>query len=218
MKLRQAHVCTPTGASGGAAVRAVATTLPATPRELVAASDRQALMIAGMGFLDGVSKVSSVGSLSSWLTWDIAISGWAPPWDVVREPGCDPIVLASHEDGACARSLIHMARLHVVAALRQLRDRPSDDLALSLIAKGLLQRRPDSRGWVPWVTSDRNLSELVLALFAAAWLGDAEAFAARICLCTECDGVSFAPSATGLDGCPTHPDLRTARGTRLRPW
>lgn len=214
-------MCTPTGACGGSplsALREIATTLPASPRELVGAADRQALMIAAMGFLDGVSKVSSVGSLKSWLTWDIAISGWAPSWDVVREPGCDPIALASHPDDACARSLIHMARLHVVAALRSLRDRPTDDLALSLIAKGLLQRRPDSRGWVPWVTSDRNLSELVLALFAAAWLGDADALAARICLCTECDGVSFAPHATGLDGCPAHPDLRTARGTRLRPW
>ncbi|MFO0612888.1 MAG: hypothetical protein U0414_09885 [Polyangiaceae bacterium] len=211
MKLREIHDCTPSGSCG-----ASATTVLAAPRDLVGPSDRTAYMIAAMGFLDGVSKVSSMTALGAWLSGDIVANGWASPWHEVREAGCSPVGLDAR--GAEGRMLIQMARRHVLAELRAFVNDPSDGLALSLIQRGCLQRRADSRGWVPWISSERDLSELVLALFAAAWIGDPEGLAAKLCLCDECDGVSFAPQATGRRGCPTHPDLRTAAGTLLRPW
>lgn len=139
------------------------------------------------------------------------------PLKGVREAGAGVVTLAgpfSHRSGERVRTASHVPQL-----LASARDRVLDALRTTVASgetrfvnaalyAGRVSRERDASGtsrWVVWLSPDDNVSDHVLALFAADALTFPRDYEHDLCVCEACGAVSFGSNGTSRRGCLTHP-------------
>lgn len=190
------------------------TTRTAPPQKLVVSRTGTRSSIAALAFLEGVAQLGTIESLRAWFDGEVGPNGWAPDWTAVSEPEHEPLALQPSPDKAALRALLRDARANVVQALRGLLWAPGDEAWLGeLVASGCVlpaaqakgASPKESREYVAVVPAGRPLSELVLALLGADILARRKLYDDRLCVCSVCGSVTFAPETTGRFGCIQHP-------------
>lgn len=145
--------------------------------------------------------------LTAWLHEHVVAPGWMKAPRAVREPGADVVELCGIEDRrreiaqlvACARRRVALALLDFVS--------PSPEggfLRAALYgARVRWSVAVDRAGWLPAPRESDFLSDIVLSLFAAEILSDAELYRSHMTVCAACGRVAFTQDARPRGaGCP----------------
>jgi hypothetical protein len=181
---------------------------------------------AGLAFVNGASGGWIASDLSSWSQKHLLAPRFFTPKRpelgvyMVEETGAGrlalPVNVGEHPDRAAtsnAMRIVAAAHERVLATLRGLLATPPDDRFLNAaLYTGRVQR---GRGgvWSPSLDEGGNLSQWVLALFAADALHDRAPYDTVLGVCDACNAVGFAWRSRSRNRCPSHDGIPSARPT-----
>jgi len=160
-------------------------------------ASKRAALAAGLAFLEGSASLDwEVRDLCAWFREHLVGPGYMMTPLMVTEPSAGTVPLYGHTP-ACPctlRRILAAARTHVLGALRGLIASPVDDrfLAASIFAGCV--RRERVRGvteWRPRPDRTKQLSGIVLGLFAVDVLSHREIYDQLLSVCDTCDRVTF---------------------------
>jgi hypothetical protein len=173
----------------------------------------RAELLAGLAFLEGSRNHHwGVLGLREWFDEHLVQTGAMMPPIVVTELSAGTVALhGSSSQGLTSQSnlpkVLIAARIRVLTALRGLLASPADDRFLTAaIFTGRVRRmRVDGASrWVVRPEPTATLSSIVLSLFAADVLSRREMYDRALCVCEECDRVTFDYAADQRASCPDH--------------
>ena len=181
---------------------------------------------SGLAFVNGSTGGWIASDLSSWAQKHLLGPGFLRPkrpelgYYTVEETGAGRLALPvgsnvrpDRASTSSAMRVVAAAHERVVAALRGLLASSPDDRFLNAaLYTGRVQR---GRGgvWTPSLDEGGNLSQWVLALFAADALHDRTPYDATLGVCDACNAVGFAWQSRSRTRCPSHDGIPSARPT-----
>ncbi len=164
-------------------------------------------LAGALSFMQGTTRPWEPHELAAWLHEHVVAPGWMKAPRALREPGAETVELCElderHREVAvltgCARRRVALALLDFVA--------PNPDRGFLRAALYSARVRwsvvGDRSGWLPAPRESDLLSDIVLSLFAAEILSDAELYRSHMTVCAGCGRVAFAQEARPRGaGCP----------------
>ncbi|WP_437927433.1 hypothetical protein WMF37_51865 [Sorangium sp. So ce291] len=164
-------------------------------------------LAGALQFMQVTTRPWEPHELAAWLHEHIVAPGWMRVPRALREPGAETVELAGiderHREVA---ALVERARRRVALALLDF-VAPSPDggfLRAALYSARVRWSVVGERsGWLPAPRESDLLSDIVLSLFAAEILSDAELYRSHMTVCAGCGRVAFAQEARPRSaGCP----------------
>ncbi|WP_437306659.1 hypothetical protein [Sorangium sp. So ce388] len=164
-------------------------------------------LAGALQFMQVTTRPWEPHELAAWLHEHIVAPGWMRVPRALREPGAETVELAGiderHREVA---ALVERARRRVGLALLDF-VAPNPDggfLRTALYSARVRWSVVGERsGWLPAPRESDLLSDIVLSLFAAEILSDAELYRSHMTVCAGCGRVAFAQEARPRSaGCP----------------
>lgn len=164
-------------------------------------------LAGALQFMQVTTRAWEPHELAAWLLEHVVAPGWMRAPRALREPGAEPLELCGLDDRhrevaaltACARERVALALLDFVAP-----DSDGDFLRAALYSARVRWSVVDGRStWLPAPRESDRLSDVVLSLFAAEILSDAELYRSHMTVCAGCGRVAFTQETRPLSaGCP----------------
>jgi hypothetical protein len=180
------------------------------------AMGRRRLVIAAVAFVEGVAQGWGPWELSAWFEEHLVKPGRYPrtPRMLHQTPvgsvAIDPRAFQGSRETLVRperlRGVLVAARHEVVLAMQRFLPPESDDgFVHAAIYARRVARTDVDRGtrWAPRVDEGDQLSDVVLALFAADVLTYRESYEELLCVCATCGRVSF-EATSSRNTCPEH--------------
>ncbi|WP_437622544.1 hypothetical protein [Sorangium sp. So ce1151] len=164
-------------------------------------------LAGALQFMQVTTRPWEPHELAAWLHEHVVAPGWMKAPRALREPGAETVELAGiderHREVA---ALVERARRRVALALLDF-VAPNPDggfLRAALYSARVRWSVVGERsGWLPAPRESDLLSDIVLSLFAAEILSDAELYRGHMTVCAGCGRVAFAQEARPRSaGCP----------------
>ncbi|WP_437655464.1 hypothetical protein [Sorangium sp. So ce1182] len=164
-------------------------------------------LAGALQFMQVTTRPWEPHELAAWLHEHVVAPGWMRAPRALREPGAETVELAGiderHREVA---ALVERARRRVALALLDF-VAPNPDggfLRAALYSARVRWSVVGERsGWLPAPRESDLLSDIVLSLFAAEILSDAELYRGHMTVCAGCGRVAFAQEARPRSaGCP----------------
>ncbi|MGK3988903.1 hypothetical protein WME99_38020 [Sorangium sp. So ce136] len=164
-------------------------------------------LAGALQFMQVTTRPWEPHELAAWLHEHIVAPGWMRVPRALREPGAETVELAGiDEQHREVAALVERARRRVALALLDF-VAPNPDGGFLRAALYSARVRwsvvGDRSGWLPAPRESDLLSDIVLSLFAAEILSDAELYRSHMTVCAGCGRVAFAQEARPRSaGCP----------------
>ncbi|WP_438007017.1 hypothetical protein WME89_52245 [Sorangium sp. So ce321] len=164
-------------------------------------------LAGALQFMQVTTRPWEPHELAAWLHEHVVAPGWMRAPRALREPGAETVELAGiderHREVA---ALVERSRRRVALALLDF-VAPNPDggfLRAALYSARVRWSVVGERsGWLPAPRESDLLSDIVLSLFAAEILSDAELYRSHMTVCAGCGRVAFAQEARPRSaGCP----------------
>ncbi|WP_437676053.1 hypothetical protein [Sorangium sp. So ce131] len=164
-------------------------------------------LAGALDFMQVTTRPWEPHELRAWLNHHVLAPGWMKAPRAVREPGAATVALcALDEQPEAVAALTARARERVTNVLL---DFVAPDPGGRFRRAALYSARVrwcvvgDRSGWLPAPGENDFLSDIVLSLFAAEILSNAEIYQRHMTVCVGCGRVAFAQDARPLTaGCP----------------
>ncbi|WP_438017349.1 hypothetical protein WMF18_42400 [Sorangium sp. So ce315] len=164
-------------------------------------------LAGALQFMQVTTRPWEPHELAAWLLEHVVAPGWMRAPRALREPGVETLELSGLDDRhrevaaltARARERVALALLDFVAP-----NPDGDFLRAALYGARVRWSVVDGRStWLPAPRELDRLSDVVLSLFAAEILSDAELYRSHMTVCAGCGRVAFTQEARPLSaGCP----------------